>query len=30
VAQAVATASYDASTSGLVPGDFVLLERTSK
>jgi hypothetical protein len=26
VAQAVATASYDASTSGLVPGDFVFLE----
>ncbi|MBZ5596020.1 MAG: hypothetical protein LAP39_27575 [Acidobacteriia bacterium] len=26
VAQAVATASYDGSTSGLVPGDFVFLE----
>ena len=26
VAQAVATASYDASTSGLVPGDLVFLE----
>ena len=26
VAQAVATASYDASTSGIVPGDFVFLE----
>ena len=25
-AQAVATASYDGSTSGLVPGDFVFLE----
>ncbi len=26
VAQAIATASYDGSTSGLVPGDFVFLE----